>query len=106
MIFIFYFLLIQVESLQKDGTVHAPTQHPFFALTEDTEPASKKVRVEEQAPTGDDLVVVAMEFTTRGVCTLWPQLLHCDSLSRYRLRGPLHKRLIDCYGNTLYTFLV
>ena len=98
--------MIQVESLRKDGTVDAPTQHPFFALTEDTEPASKKVRVEERAPTGDDLVVVAMEFTTRGVCALWPQLLQCDTLSRYRLRGPLHKRLIDCYGNTLYTALV
>ena len=105
MIFYFYFL-IQVESLGKDGTVDAPTQHPFFALTEDTEPASKKVRVEERAPTGDDLVVVAMEFTIRGACALWPHLLQCDTLSRYRLRGPLQKRLIDCYGDTLYTVLV
>ena len=55
-------------------------------------------RVEERVPAGDDLVVVAMEFTTRGVCALWPQLLQRDTLSRYRLRGPLCKRLIDCYG--------
>ena len=98
--------MIEVESLRKDGTVDAPTQHPFFALTDDAEPASKKVRVEERAPTGDDLVVVAMEFSARGVCALWPQLLQRDTRSHYRLRGPLRKRLIDCYGNTLYTVLV
>ena len=46
-------------------------------------------------PAGDDLVAVAMDFTTRGVCTLWPQLLQRDILSRYRLRGLLYNRLID-----------
>ena len=74
---------LEVEKLKKDGRLAAPEYYPF-----------------------SDTVFVELEFTMRGVCTLWPNLLQCDTMRRYRLRGSLYKQMIDCYGNPLYTLLV
>ena len=85
--------------MQNGGAVAAPSE--FFVLKEESdEPDCKKARVD------DAMVVVPMEFTMRGVCTLWPHLLQYDPLSCYRLRGSLHKTLIDYYGNLLYSVLI
>ena len=64
------------------------------------------MRVEELMCVQDDVVVAPMELTMRGVCALWPHWLQSDSLNCYKLRGSLHKALIDCHGNTLYCDLV
>ena len=90
---------VQAELLQNGGAVAAPSE--FFVLNEESdEPDCKKARVD------DAMVVAPMEFTTRGVCTLWPHLLQYDPLSCYRLRGSLHKTLIDYYRDLLYSVLI
>ena len=81
-------------------------RYPFFLLREYREPASKRACRDEKSSILSDTVFVELEFTTRGVCTLWPNLLQCDTMMRYRLRGSLYKQMIDCYGNPLYTLLV
>ena len=86
----------------KVGVADAYARYPFFALKEDKEPASEKADVEDGAATEDDVIVAAIEISMRGVCALWPRWLQCDTMNRYRLRGSLYKRLIDCYGNILY----
>ena len=91
--------------MEKVGIADASAWYPFFALKEDEEPASDKADVEEGAATEDGVAVVATEISMRGVCALWPHWLQCDTMNRYRLRGSLYKRLIDCYGNILYQCL-
>ena len=97
---------LEVEKLKKDGRMAAPDRYPFFLLREYREPASKRVCRDERSSILSDTVFVELEFTMRGVCTLWPNLLQCDTMRRYRLRGSLYKQMIDCYGNPLYTLLV
>ena len=94
-----FVLFVQAELLQNGGAVAAPSE--FFVLKEESEePGLKKARLDEAT------VVAPMEFTTRGVCALWPHLLQCDTLNCYRLRGSLRKTLIDYYGNLLYSVLI
>ena len=97
---------MEVEKLKKDGRLAAPDRYPFFLLRECREPASKRACRDERSLILPDTVFVELEFTMRGVCTLWPNLLQCDTMRRYRLRGSLYKQMIDCYGNPLYTLLV
>jgi hypothetical protein len=90
---------VQAELLQDGGPVAAPSE--LFVLKEESDgPDRRKARVD------DATVVAPMEFTMRGVCTLWPHLLQCDTLNCYRLRGSLHKTLIYYYGNLLYSVLI
>ena len=88
--------------MEKVGIADASARYPFFALKENEKPASEKADVEDGAATEDDVIVVAIEISIRGVFTLWPHWLQCDTMNHYRLRGSLYKRLIDCYGNILY----
>ena len=97
---------LEVEKLKKDGHLAAPDCYPFFLLREDREPASKRACGDERRSILSDTVLVELEFTMRGVCTLWPNLLQRDTMKRYRLRGSLYKQMIDCYGDLLYTLLV
>ena len=96
-------LSLQAASVEKFGTAAAPAQYPFFALKEDKEPANEKADVAERADTEDGVVVAPIEITMRGVCTLWPHWLQRDTMNRYRLRGSLYRRLIDCYGHGVYS---
>ena len=90
---------VQAELLQNGGAVAAPSE--FFVLKEENDgPDRKKARVD------DATFFLPMEFTMRGVCALWPHLPQCDTLNCYRLRGSLHKTLIDYYGNLLYSVLI
>ena len=100
------FFSLQAESMEKVGIADASARYPFFALKEDKEPAIQKVDVEEGATTEDGAAVVAIEISMRGVCTLWAHWFQCDTMNPYRLRGSLYKRLIDCYGNILYTVVI
>ena len=97
---------MQVEQLKQDGFLAAPDSFPYFPLREDSEPTSKRARGDERRSTRSDDVLVELEFTMRGVCTMWPNMLQCDTMRRYRLHGSLYKQMIDCYGNPLYTLLV
>jgi len=101
---VFYVTLTaeQAESMEKVGRADASARYPFFALKEQKEHGSEKADVEKGAATEDGAAVVAIEFSMRGVCTLWPHWLQCDTLNHYRLCGALYKRLIDYYGNILY----
>ena len=85
---------LEVEKLKKDGRLAAPDRYPFFLLREHREPASKRACGDERRSILSDTVLVKLEFTTRGVCTLWPNLLHRDTTKRYRLRGSLYKQMI------------
>ena len=96
----------QVEQLKQDGCLAAPDCFPYFSLREDYEPASKRSRTDEGSSTPSDTVLVELEFTMRGVCTMWPSTLQCDTMRRYRLHGSLYKQVTDCYGNLLYTLLI
>jgi hypothetical protein len=100
------FFSLQAESVEKVGIAGAYARCPFFALKEDKEPASEKADVKGGAATEDGVVVAPIEITMRGVCTLWPHWLQCDTMNRYRLRGSLYRRLIDCYGHSLYSVFV
>jgi len=101
---VFYVTLTaeQAESMEKVGRADASARYPFFALKEQKEHGSEKADVEKGAATEDGVAVVAIEFSMRGVCTLWPHWLQYDTMNHYRLRGSLYKRLIDYYGNILY----
>ena len=90
--------------MEKVGIADASARYPFFALKEDKEPASEKADVEDGAAIEVD-VMATIEISMRGVCTLWPHWRQRDTMNRYRLRGSLYKRLIDCYGNILYKCL-
>ena len=97
---------LQVEQLKQDGCLAAPDCFPYFPLREDCEPASKRACRDEGRSTRFDAVFVELEFTMRGVCAMWPNVLQCDTMRRYRLHGSLYKQLTDCYGNPLYTLLI
>ena len=97
---------LQVEQLKQDGRLAPPDSFPYFSLREDCEPASKRACADEGISTRSDAVLVELEFTMRGVCTMCPNILQCDTMHRYRLRGSLYKQLIDCNGNPLYTLLI
>ena len=97
---------LQVEQLKQDGFLAAPDRCPYFPLREDAEPTNKRARGDEGRSTRSDVVLVELEFTMRGVCTMWPDMLQCDTMKRYRLRGSLYKQMTDCYGNPLYAILV
>ena len=84
----------------------APDSFPYFPLREDSEPTNKRACGDEGRSLRSDAVMVELEFTMRGVCTMWPDMLQCDTMKRYRLHGSLYKQMIDCYGNRLYTILV
>ena len=99
---VFCFFSLQAESMEKVGRADASARYPFFALKEQKEHGSEKADVEEGAATEDGVAVVAIEISMRGVCTLRPHRLQCDTMNHYRLRGSLYKRLIDYYGNILY----
>ena len=101
-----FFWNLQVEQLKRDGFLAAPDSFPYFPLREDSEPTSKRARGDERRSTRSDDVLVELEFTMRGVCTMWPNMLQCDTMRRYRLHGSLCKQMIDCYGNPLYTLLI
>ena len=90
---VFYVTLTaeQAESVQKVGRADASKEH-----------GSEKADVEKGAATKDGVAVVAIELSMRGVCTLWPHWLQCDTMNHDRLRGSLYKQLVDYYGNILY----
>ena len=86
---VFYVTLTaeQAENMQKVGRADASARYPFFALKEQKEHGSEKADVEEGAAAEDGVAVVAIEISMRGVCTLWPHWLQCDTMNHYRLRG-------------------
>ena len=48
-----------------------------------------------------DCVALELEFTSVGVCTLWPGELKYEN-GRYRLFGTLYGHLMDCHGRILH----
>ena len=88
--------------METVGRADASARYPFFALKEQKGHGSEKADVEKGAATEDGAAVVAIEFSMRGVCTLWPHWLQYDTMHHYRLRGSLYKRLVDYYGDILY----
>jgi len=52
-----------------------------------------------------DCVVLEVEFTPLGLCTLWPGELKLED-GTYRLFGTLYGLLMDCYGRVLYRLFI
>jgi hypothetical protein len=84
---VFYMTLTaeQAKSMEKVGRADASAWYPFFALKEHKEHGNEKADVEKGAATEDGVAVVAIEFSMRGVCTLWPHWLQCDTMNHFRL---------------------
>ena len=52
-----------------------------------------------------DCVALELEFTSVGVCALWPGELKYEN-GRNRLVGALYGRLMDCYGRIVYRLFI
>ena len=92
----------EAEILRARGFMESSEEQPYFALQESRCDALARIRA---ALLKDgvlvDCVVLEVEFTPLGVCTLWPGELKYEN-GMYRLFGILYGQLMDCHGRVLY----
>jgi hypothetical protein len=81
-------------------------KRPYFSLQESRRDALARIRcVSLKEGILLDCVALEIEFTSVGVCTLWPGELKYKN-GRYRLFGTLYGHLMDCRGRILYRLFI
>ena len=96
----------EAENLRARGFLEPSEKQPYFSLQEDRFDALAKIRgVLLKDGVLVDCVVLEVEFTSLGVCTLWPDALKFED-GMYRLFGNLYGHLMDCHGRVLYRLFI
>ena len=88
------------------GFLEVPKKQLYFSLQENRQDALVRIRgalLKEGIFV--DCVALELEFTSVGVCTLWPGELKYEN-GRYRLFGTLYGHLMDCHGRMLYRLFI
>ena len=81
-------------------------KQPYFSLQEDRGDALAKISdVFLKDGVLVDCVVLEVEFTPLGLCTLWPGELKFED-GMYRLFGTLYGHVMDCHGRVLYRLFI
>ena len=98
--------IFQAEVLRARGFLEASEKQPYFSLHESRRDALARIRgVLLKEGILLDCVALELEFTSVGICTLWPGELKHEN-GRYRLFGTLYGHLMDCYGRILYRLFI
>jgi len=96
----------EAENLRARGFLQPSEKQPYFSLQEYRRDALAKIRdVLLKDGVLVDCVVLEVEFTPLGLCTLWPGELKFED-GMYRLFGTLYGLLMDCYGRVLYRLFI
>ena len=98
--------IFQAEVLRARGFLEVPKKQLYFSLQENRQDALARIRgalLKEGIFV--DCVALELEFTSVGVCTLWPGELKYEN-GRYRLFGTLYGHLMDCHGRILYRLFI
>ena len=98
--------IFQAEVLRARGFLEVPKKQLYFTLQENRQDALARIRgalLKEGIVV--DCVALELEFTSVGVCTLWPGELKYEN-GRYRLFGTLYGHLMDCHGRMLYRLFI
>jgi len=99
-------IFFQAEVLRARGFLEVPKKQLYFTLQENRQDALARIRgalLKEGIVV--DCVALELEFTSVGVCTLWPGELKYEN-GRYRLFGTLYGHLMDCHGRMLYRLFI
>ncbi len=90
--------ITQAAILRSRGFLEPSGEQPYFSLQESRRDALARIRgVLQHEGILADCVVLEVEFTSVGLCTLWPSELKHEQ-GRYRLFGTLYGKLMDCDG--------
>ena len=96
----------EAENLRARGFLEPSEKQLYFSLQEDRSDALAKIRgVLQKDGVLVDCVVLEVEFTPLGLCTLWPRELTFED-GMYRLFGTLYGHLMDCHGRVLYRLFI
>jgi len=96
----------EAENLRARGSLQPSEKQPYFSLQDDRGDALAKINdVFLKDGVLVDCVVLEVEFTPLGLCTLWPGELKFED-GTYRLFGTLYGLLMDCYGRVLYRLFI
>jgi hypothetical protein len=96
----------EAENLRARGFLEPSEKQPYFSMQEDRFDALARIRgVLLKDGVLVDCVVLEVEFTPLGLCTLWPGELKLED-GTYRLFGTLYGLLMDCYGRVLYRLFI
>ena len=96
----------EAENLRARGFLEPSEKQPYFSLQEDRFDALARIRgVLLKDGVLVDCVVLEVEFTPLGLCTLWPGELKFED-GMYRLFGTLYGHLMDCHGRVLYRLFI
>jgi hypothetical protein len=97
----------EAENLRARGSLQPSEKQPYFSLQEHRDDALAKISdVFLKDGVLVDCVVLEVEFTPLGLCTLWPGELKFEEDGTYRLFGTLYGLLMDCYGRVLYRLFI
>ncbi len=97
---------MQAEILWSRGYLQPSEEQPYFSLHESRRDALARIRgVLQHEGILTDCVVLEVEFTSVGLCTLWPVELKHEQ-GRYRFLGTLYGQLTDCHGRVLYRIFI
>lgn len=96
----------QAEMLRSRGFLEPSEEQPYFSLQESRRDALARIRgVLQHEGILSDYVVLEVEFTSVGLCTLWPCELKHEQ-GRYRLFGTLYGKLMDVDDRVLYRVFI
>jgi hypothetical protein len=96
----------EAEILRARGFLEPSEKQPYFSLQETRFDALARIRgVLLKDGVLVDCVVLEVEFTPLGLCTLWPGELKLED-GMYRLFGTLYGHLMDCHGRVLYRLFI
>ena len=96
----------EAENLRARGCLQPSEKQRYFSLQEYRRDALAKIRdVLLKDGVLVDCVVLEVEFTPLGLCTLWPGELKFED-GMYRLFGTLYGHLMDCHGKVLYRLFI
>ena len=96
----------EAENLRARGFLEPSEKQPYFSLQEDRFDALARIRgVLLKDGVLVDCVVLEVEFTPLGLCTLWPGELKLED-GMYGPFGTLCGHLMDCHGRVLYRFFI